>query len=86
MERCENDVPYASETSVSVMNSTDSRQPVHRRPSGLRVRVREMDCVLDHIQTQIELLQRERTYLRLVRLELAGMEAKPRRLYRATPH
>ena len=85
MERCENDVPYVSEPSVSVMNSADSRQLVRRRPSGLTIRLREMDCVLDHIQAQIELLQRERTYLRLVRGELGDRDAKPRGLYRATP-
>jgi hypothetical protein len=73
-----NDVPDVSQTSVSVMNGEDSRQPAHRRPAGLTDRVRGIDCLLADIQAQIQMLRRERTYLRLVRRELAGMKAKRR--------
>ena len=76
MERWKNDVPDSSQTLASVMNGADNRRPVHRRPVGLTIRVRGMDCVLDDIQAQIQMLRRERTYLRLVRRELAGMEGK----------
>ena len=76
MERWKNDVPDSSQTLASVMNGADNRRPVHRRPAGLTIRVRGMDCVLDDIQAQIQMLRQERTYLRLVRRELAGMEAK----------
>lgn len=67
MEGCKNDVPDSSQISASVVNGEESR-----RPAGLPVRVREMDCVLADIQAQIQMLLRERTYLRLVRGELAG--------------
>ncbi len=73
MESCKNDIPGLSQTSASVMNGEDSRQPVHRRPAGLRSRVRGIDCALADIQAQIEILHQERTYLRLVRRELSGM-------------
>ena len=72
MERWKNDVPDSFHTLGSVMNDKDSRRPVHRRPAGLTIRVRGMDCVLADIQAQMEMLRRERTYLRLVRRELAG--------------
>lgn len=78
MERCKSDVPGLSQTSASVMNGEDSRQSVHRGPAGLTIRMRGIDCVLADIQAQIQMLRRERTYLRLVRGELAGMEAKRR--------
>lgn len=67
MERCKNDVPDSSQISASVVNGEESR-----RPTGLPIRVRGMDCVLADIQAQIQMLGRERTYLRLVRGELAG--------------
>jgi hypothetical protein len=35
-----------------------------------------MDCVLADIQAQIQMLRLERTYLILVRRELAGLESK----------
>ncbi len=78
MEHCKDDVPGLSQISASAMNGEISRQPVHQRPAGLPIRVREMDCVLADIHAQIQMLRRERTYLRLVRGELAGMEAKRR--------
>ncbi|MDH5741499.1 MAG: hypothetical protein OEY77_14350 [Nitrospira sp.] len=76
MESCKIDIPGLSQTSASVMNDEDSRQPVHRRPGGLRSRVRKLDCVLADIQAQIEILYQERTYLRRVQEELAVMNAK----------
>jgi hypothetical protein len=75
MESCKNDIPAFSQTSASVMNGEESRQPVHRRPAGLRSRMRAIDCALADIQAQIEILQQERTYLRLVRRELVGTKA-----------
>ena len=74
MELYKNDVPGLSQTSASVMNGEDSRQPVHRRPAGPKIRVREIDCMLADIQAHIQRLRRERTHLGLVRDELAGME------------
>ncbi len=85
MERCKSNVPGLSQTSESVMNGEESRQPVHRRSTGLTIRVRGMECVLADIQAQIQMLRQERTYLRLVRGELTGMEAKRGGLHRATP-
>jgi hypothetical protein len=73
------DVPGLYQTSVGVMNGEEIRQPIHRRPAGLTIRVREIDCMLADIQAQIQMLRRERTHLGLVREELAGgMEAKLR--------
>ena len=66
------------------MNSEDSRLPIHRRPAGLSIRVREMDCVLADIQANIQMLRREKTYLRLVREELAGR--KPSKGVRHSAH
>ena len=76
MELCKNDVAGLSQTSASVMNGEDSRPPGHRRWAGGTIRVRRIDCALADLQVQIEMLQQERTYLRLVREELAGMEPK----------
>jgi hypothetical protein len=78
MELNKTDVPGVSQTSVSVMNGQESRKPAHCRPAGLTIRVRGIDCVLADIQAQIQMLQWERTYLRLVRGELAGVKAKRR--------
>jgi hypothetical protein len=77
MER-KNDVSGLFLSSANRVNGKDSRQPVDRRPAGLTIRVRGMDCLLEDIQAQIQMLRRERTYLRLVRGELAGMEATRR--------
>ena len=74
-----NDVPGVSQTSMRLVNGEDRRQPVHRRPAGLASRVREIDCMLADIQAEIEMLQRERTHLGLVRGEVAGLKAKQRR-------
>lgn len=76
MKLWKHNVPGLSQTSASVMNGEESRQSVRRRPAGLTIRVREIDCMLADIQAHIQLLRRERTHLGLVREELAGMEAK----------
>jgi hypothetical protein len=65
-----------SQTSMSVMNSEEDRQSVHRRPVGLTITVENIDRVLTDIQAQIEFLRRERTNLGLVRGQLAATEAK----------
>lgn len=76
-----NSVPDSSRTLASVMAGEDSRQPVHRRPAGLTIRVREIDCMLADIKAHMQTLRRERTHLGLVRAELTdGMEAKWRRI------
>jgi hypothetical protein len=85
MELCRNDLPSVSLTSVRLVNGEHSRPSVHRRPAGLTIRVREIDCMLADIQAQIQILRRERTHLGLVREELAGMEAGGADLRRATP-
>jgi len=72
MERWNNDVPASFQTLASVMNGENSRQPIHRRPAGLSIRVRDIDCVLADIQAEIQMLRQEKTYLRLVRGELTG--------------
>jgi len=72
MKRWNNDVPASCQTLASVMNGENSRQPIHRRPAGLPIRVREIDCVLADIQAEIQTLRQEKTYLRLVRGELTG--------------
>ena len=72
MERWNNDVPASFQTLASVMNGENSRQPIHRRPAGLPIRVWEIDCVLADIQAEIQMLRQEKTYLRLVRGELTG--------------
>ena len=59
-----------SQTSMSVMNSEEGRQTVHRRPVGLTITVEKIDRVLTDIQAQIEFLRRERTNLGLVRREV----------------
>jgi|GEM_PF-2385185 len=82
MKRWKNEVPGLSQTSTSLMNGDESRRLVYRRPAGLTIRVREIDCALADIQAQIQMLRREMTYLGLVRRELAGgMEAKQRVLH-----
>lgn len=81
MERWKHDVPDSFQTLASGMIGEDSRRPVHRRPAGLPIRVREMDCALADIQAEIQLLRRERTYLRLVRGELAARKPSKRVLH-----
>lgn len=71
-----NDVPGGSRALTSLENGKNRRQPVHRRLADLAIRIRVIDCMLDDIQAEIELLQRERSHLGGVRGELAGMRAK----------
>ena len=85
MERWKNGVPDSFQTLASGMIGANSRQPVHRRPAGLPIRVREMDCALADIQAEIQMLRRERTYLRLVRGELAARKPSKRVLHPAPP-
>ncbi|QPD05107.1 MAG: hypothetical protein Nkreftii_002881 [Candidatus Nitrospira kreftii] len=76
MELCKSDVAGLGQVSPSVMSGEDSRPPVHRRWAGRTIRLRGIICALADIQAQIERLQQERVYLRMVEEELAGMEAK----------
>lgn len=78
MKRLENDVPDSFQTLASGITGEDSRQLVHLRPTGLPIRVREMYCALADIQAEIQMLRRERTYLRLVRGELAARKPRKR--------
>lgn len=71
MEGWKNDVPDSFQTLASVMNVEDSRQPVYQRLSGVSIRIREIECVLADIQAEIQMLRQERSYLRLVRREMA---------------
>jgi hypothetical protein len=71
MKLWKNHVRGVVQISASIMNDEDSRQPVRRRPDGLTVRVREIDCMLADIQAHIQILRQERTHLGLVRKELA---------------
>lgn len=75
MEPKNNDISGLSQTSVSVMDSAEGRQTVHRRPVGLTITVEKIDRVLADVQTQIETLRQNRINLGLVRGQLAGMEA-----------
>ena len=78
MKLWKNNVLSLSPTSASVMNGADSRQPILRRPPGLTIRVRKIDCMLADIQAHMQILRREKIHLGLVRAELAGLEAKLR--------
>lgn len=78
MKLWEHDAPGLSQTSASVVSGEDRRQSVCERSAGLTIRVGGIDCLLADVHAQIENLRRERTYLRLVRAELAGGEAKRR--------
>lgn len=68
-------VPGLSQTAASALSGEDTWQSVRRRPTGLTIRVREIDCMVADIQAQIQTLRREQTYLGLVREELAGEAA-----------
>ncbi len=76
MEPKNNDISDLSQTSVGLIDSEAGRQTVHRRPVGLTIRVEKIDRVLAGVHTQIETLRRMTINLRLVRVRLAGMEAK----------
>jgi hypothetical protein len=76
MELSNNDVAGLCQTTMGAVNGGGSRQPVHQMPVGLTITVEKFDRVLADIDAQIELLQRDRTSLGLVRGELVRMEAK----------
>lgn len=71
-----NDVACLSQASPSVMPGKDSQPLVYRRPAGLSIRVRRIDCMLADIQAHMQRLRLERTHLGLMRDELACTEAK----------
>lgn len=75
MEPKNNDVSGLSQTSVGLMNSGEGQKTIHRKPVGLTITAEKIDRILADVQTQIELLRRERTNLGLARVRLAGMEA-----------
>ena len=58
------------------MNSEEGQGIIYRKPVWLTITVEKIDRVLADVKTQVELLQRERTNLVLVRGQSAGMEAK----------
>ena len=60
---------------TTVVNGEDTRQSVYYRPAGLISRVRKVDRMLADIHAQIQTLRWESAHLRLVREELAGIEA-----------
>lgn len=72
MERWKSDVPDSFQTLANVRNVEDGRQPVYKRPAGVPIRMREIDCVWADIYAEIQMLRRERSYLRLVRREMAA--------------
>lgn len=75
MGRRKNNVPGVSQRLTSLVYREPRQQPVHRRSAGLAGRVREIDCMVADIQAEIQMLQRERTHLGVVREEVAGMKA-----------
>lgn len=74
MEPKKNEISGLSQTTVGLMNSGEGQETIHRKPVGLTITVEKIDRVLTDAQVQIDLLQRERTNLGLVRGQLAGME------------
>lgn len=78
MEFYKDDKPGLYQKAPSVMNGEVNRRPYHGSPAGLMIRARRIDCMLADVHAQIQMLRWEMTYLRLVRRELAGMEAKRR--------
>jgi len=76
MEPTNNNLAVVAQRSVGLLNSEEGRQTVHRRPAGLTITVEKLDRVLADVQTQIETFRQNTINLRLVREELAGMEAK----------
>lgn len=75
MEPKNNDVSGLSQTSEGLMNRGEGQKTIHRKPVGLTITAEKIDRILADVQTQIELLRRERTNLGLARVRLAGMEA-----------
>ena len=73
MEPQNHNISGVSQTSAS---SEQIYQTFHRRPVGLAITVEEVDRVLADVQAQKWILRRHRIKMRLVRLQLAVMEAK----------
>lgn len=82
MKLTKNERPSLSQTPGSVatrvVQGEDVWPSVDRRPGGLTVRVRKIDCMLADIQVHIQTLRQEQTYLGMVREELIGKEARRR--------
>ncbi len=78
MEPQNNDLSGVSEASVGLMNSDEGRDALRRKPVGLTITVEKIDRILAEVQSQIDMLRRERTDLGLVRGQLANMESKGR--------
>jgi len=76
MEPQNNDVSGLPRPSVGMMNREGGQETSHQKPVGLTITVEKIDCILADVQTQIETLRQNTINLRLVRGQLAGMEAK----------
>lgn len=59
-KRKHNEIHGLSQTSVSVRDGGEGRQTVHRRPVGLTITVKKIDCVLEDGEAQIEHLRQDR--------------------------
>ena len=75
-ERKNNNLSSVSQPSVTLINSEEGQQTLHRRPAGLTITVEKIDRALADVQAQIEHLRRYRINLGLGRVRVAGMEAK----------
>lgn len=71
-----NNLSSVSQPSVTLINSEEGLQTLHRRPVGLTITVEKIDRALADVQAQIEHLRRYRINLGLGRVRVAGMEAK----------
>lgn len=71
-----NNLSSVSQPSVTLINSEEGQQTLHRRPVGLTITVEKIDRALADVQAQIEHLRRYRINLGLGRVRVAGMEAK----------
>jgi len=76
MEPKNNEASCVSQASMSVTTHEKSRLTLQQRPVGLTITVEKIDRVLTDVQAQIENLRQYRINLGLVRVQLAGMEAK----------
>lgn len=61
--------------SMGLRDTSEDLESIYHKPVGLTITVEKIDRVLAEIQAQIECLRRERTSLRLVRGQLANMNA-----------
>ena len=61
---------------MGLINGEKGQQRFCLRPVGLTITVEKIDRILADVQTQIETLRQNTINLRLVREQLAGMEAK----------